>query len=536
LAVLLLLSIITMALWPTQAEAELSPSSLVRLAAQSDLVFVGRVERVIEMPVKALDDVDLIPLTEASLAEVTVLEWIKGTQQTKTLWLWASATWVCDVTMAIEGEVAVFYLDGQGVADVVTAASVKRVNAATRGAPVHRIAMFGRGRMPIREIAGRAYATVWTSDVRLPADFDTIPGPDLRYTAFKRGVLVEDLRRVIKRGSKGVPEQGQGRVLDLLRIVGGPFGEVRNEALSQIVDRADRSLPILIKILGDAQSPLREAAAEILGCRPEHGEAALAKGLASKEVGARRAAAFAIEWISREAPLRDEDLLDQVSKGLGDPDPEVRWLLLRSLDLDSPDEDKLVTAILAALADGSPAVQRQATWILRAYPAYLLEVRKGAARTEIEARLLALAASSDLRLRRTTWEALSNAAGPAAWKAAQRALADADPVVRVNATSALARMSSEAASQRLIALLGDKDAWVRRAAAHALGMSPAKEGVLALARALGDPDPLVRGLAVWALGEMGTQAATAAPALEILLKREERLLGDEIREALAKIR
>jgi hypothetical protein len=43
------------------------------------------------------------------------------------------------------------------------------------------IQLFGRGRMPLRKLGGKTYATLWSPEIILPTDAPTIPGPDSRY-------------------------------------------------------------------------------------------------------------------------------------------------------------------------------------------------------------------------------------------------------------------------------------------------------------------------------------------------------------------
>ena len=39
----------------------------------------------------------------------------------------------------------------------------------------------GRGRMPLRKLRGKTYATLWSDDIVLPAYAPVVPGPDARY-------------------------------------------------------------------------------------------------------------------------------------------------------------------------------------------------------------------------------------------------------------------------------------------------------------------------------------------------------------------
>jgi HEAT repeat protein/lysophospholipase L1-like esterase len=147
-----------------------------------------------------------------------------------------------------------------------------------------------------------------------------------------------------------------------------------------------------------------------------------------------------------------------------------------------PDLDgAAVEAIAALLAQGAPAVRREAAWALG---------RRGAS------------------------------AAPAV-PALAAALRDAEPAVRVESARALGALGPAAAGAALdlFPLLDDPRQEVRWAGADALsavGVEPRTHLPL-LERSLANTDPYVRGFAVWTLNEAGPAAAAAAPAVEALL-------------------
>lgn len=55
----------------------------------------------------------------------------------------------------------------------------------------------GRGRLPIREVNGKRFATLWVGDVRLPEGTPTIDGPEQQYT-FIRSIELSILRDLVK--------------------------------------------------------------------------------------------------------------------------------------------------------------------------------------------------------------------------------------------------------------------------------------------------------------------------------------------------
>ena len=522
------------------AHAEVAQITLGRLGGIADAIVVGRVARTIEVPVETLPDAE-VSLTKATVAEVVVLEWLKGKPRPKTLWYWAEGTWTCDVTQAIKGERGLYFLEATGVGDLVTPESMKRLSKATLGAPLYRVAWSGRGRMPFRTIAGRDYATIWEGAVEPPSTVDTIPGPDPRYTEFKRGVSLDDLRQYLRFRLLPVPKPSEVKGLDpagLLRALDGPY-EVRQAAQDALGNKAEALLPTLRTILRDASSPLRENAASALECIDEEGRDAVLDDLRSGDLATRRAAAFAAERIGVEGIIWGNAAKKAMSRALVDPDPEVRWRMLRFLAGGYADfKGDLAKAVVKALQDESREVRwHAARCVLRLYRFYEDGPRPEAERSVVEQHLLAMAATPDPKIRRAVWEALGVTATKASWEAARTALSDSDPVVRVNAAGALALMGSTESTRALISLLGEADPWMRRMAAHGLGLSQARVGVEPLVKTLKDTDETTRRLSAWALGRIGTPAAKAVPALEALLETERNTaFGAEIRDAVASIR
>src|SRR5215217_3535256 len=107
-------------------------------------------------------------------ARAQVLEVWKGEPGPEVQFL-ASPTWTCDISDAESGETAVLFLKRSGSNYV--------------------IAQSGRGRLPIREIEGQLYGTIWP-EVRLPAGARTLPGPEPEFT-FIQSVAVDYLRTFV---------------------------------------------------------------------------------------------------------------------------------------------------------------------------------------------------------------------------------------------------------------------------------------------------------------------------------------------------
>ena len=146
-------SIIALTLLSIQASAtaRVSRISFEKLIQDSDIIALARVEAV------------RTGRGGQKSAEATVLELWKG-ESAKAIKFLASPTWTCDIANAVEGERAALFLGKRPFFSSML-----------------EIAHSGRGRMPLRDIDGVEYATIWTADVILPRDIPTVPGPDPEY-------------------------------------------------------------------------------------------------------------------------------------------------------------------------------------------------------------------------------------------------------------------------------------------------------------------------------------------------------------------
>ena len=522
------------------ARAEVSEVSVGRLGGLSDVILIGRVVRTTRVPVKSAPESDL-RFTEATLASVEPLQWIKGDPRPGLLWVWAEAIWMDDISRAVEGERCLFFLQASGVADLVEPESLGPLAEATSGQPIHRTAHSGHGRMVLSTVAGEDYATLRTSTIVLPSWLDTIPGPVPGPWRTTRSVRVADLVAYVRARVVDVPKASDVDGLDVegrLRALDGDW-TLFGEALDSFWSIDDEALGELRRILRDPASPLREAAALALRRVRDPGLKLILEDLHSEDVVVRRGAAFAAEQIGiRELRIGEDDPRESFAFALVDSDAEVRWRMLRCFaDEHEEFEGPLVRAVVRGLRDASPNVRWHAArcvlQLFRYHEAPLPELQRGL----VERPLLLLARAESLKLRRAAWEALGVSATRASQDAAQAALSDPDPVVRVKAAGALALVDTPEATHRLVELLRSTDLWMRRTAAFALGMARAVAAVEPLVAALGDGDEYVRRLVAIALGRIGPKAAKAVPALESLLDSE-RDHGVEfaVRDALQQIK
>jgi hypothetical protein len=146
--------------------AEVVSVQFSNLVAKCELIVVAKVESVSS------------PLIGKRYAKARVTEAWKGTNAATVEFL-ASPTWTCDISEAKKGETVLLFL---------TKSDKSRSYA---------IAHSGRGRMPLRTVAGKSYATFWPG-VIFPADTPTIDGPEPKWD-FIRSVEVTLLRDLVKK-------------------------------------------------------------------------------------------------------------------------------------------------------------------------------------------------------------------------------------------------------------------------------------------------------------------------------------------------
>jgi HEAT repeat protein len=269
----------------------------------------------------------------------------------------------------------------------------------------------------------------------------------------------------------------------------------------------------------------------------------LSRLLSSKDVMARREAAKAIaDWagsIDSVVPI----LVTKVQ----DTDSEVRALVIVALGRNaSRMPEKVLPALIGALADSSPAVQMEAIAVLhgmgpgakKASPALRAVLsrspRESTAdiRTSAASAIMAIHPDNDFVI-------------PVLLKM----LKEPDARTRRLTALTLSAVSDHMARiSTFVSLLGDQDPSVRLTAAYLLGrIGPkAKEAVPPLARALRDPDSEVQRSAAQALGEIGAKAKVAASSLgatltgpdvdlKVVALQALALIGPEAKEAVPQV-
>ena len=169
---------------------------------QSEVIAVGKVERVYEVG-RDPPELPEVPgplagswhcsATEVPLAKVTVQRSHKGARDGETVYFLAASTWTCDITDAVAGETALFFLDSPAWVEQEPGGFRSELAMYTGGAPVWRVAHAGRGRMPLRTVEEAEHATYW-DEVILPRDLPVIAGPEPE-NEFIRSARLEELEK-----------------------------------------------------------------------------------------------------------------------------------------------------------------------------------------------------------------------------------------------------------------------------------------------------------------------------------------------------
>jgi hypothetical protein len=147
------------------AFAKIAGMPLEEMVRKSDAIVIAHVDRV------------SAPLIGKKWAGASVTETWKGATDSEITFL-ASPTAICDISEAKKGETVVLFL-------------IKDKRARR-----YVLALAGRGRMPVREVDGKRYATFWP-EVRLPKNTPTIAGPEPKWD-FIESVELERLHDLVK--------------------------------------------------------------------------------------------------------------------------------------------------------------------------------------------------------------------------------------------------------------------------------------------------------------------------------------------------
>lgn len=149
-----------------QSLAKVASVQFTNLVVSCNLIVVAKVESV------------SFPLIGKRYAKARVTEVWKGAKK-ETVEFLASPTSTCDISEAKKGETVLLFLSKGGKSGS------------------YSIAHSGRGRLPLRTVAGKSYATFWP-DVIFPKGVTTIEGPEPKWD-FIRSVEVTVLQDLVKK-------------------------------------------------------------------------------------------------------------------------------------------------------------------------------------------------------------------------------------------------------------------------------------------------------------------------------------------------
>jgi HEAT repeat protein len=306
----------------------------------------------------------------------------------------------------------------------------------------------------------------------------------------------------------------------LRRIAVAPF-IVLAAALPALADTyfLDKPVGVWTKDLTEAKPDVRRAAAFALGkCGMAKSVPDLVRALGDPDAGVREAAAYAIGEIAAER--KDPDLWPPASQALRkmlreETDPRARRSAACAVGSFGPDAADAAPDLVAAFGHKDARVRQNAAWALGR-----LKDKAGAAGVDVLAKALA---DGDAVVRRDAAAALGDVGQPTAAPALRALIRcigqEKDAAVRPVAVRSLVSLvgpKDKEVAADLRELFNSDDREVRRGAALALasvGGAEAKAALPTLTDALRDDDATARELAAAALAKMGDAAAGAVSAL-----------------------
>lgn len=176
---------------------KVAPVTLDELVTMSDAIVIGEVERVVDVKSTfaswfAPEELDL---PTWPIAELKVLQTLKGDSAITKRRFAAFKTWTCDISDAKVGERALYFLADMDPASELGEALVPEIEDEFGTREAAWIAHSGRGAMPLSTVDGREYVTCWVGDVEVPERLPRIVSTD-GYDFIKRLELVPLLDEV----------------------------------------------------------------------------------------------------------------------------------------------------------------------------------------------------------------------------------------------------------------------------------------------------------------------------------------------------
>lgn len=185
-----ILNIFVVAIFVMAIEASVPSIPLAELTKNSDLIFIGKV-----ISVKEVD--------EEEIAKVEVLKKFKGDAQNQ-VFISVSRTWACDVSNAVVGETALFFLGKYQIRPTLqqnlekTCDLKKKIESEVGKNNFYYISHSGYGRMPIEKINGSDNVSILYGQVNLPKKIKVTEKQIEKYTSLNLAKLNEVTAEVIK--------------------------------------------------------------------------------------------------------------------------------------------------------------------------------------------------------------------------------------------------------------------------------------------------------------------------------------------------
>lgn len=321
------------------------------------------------------------------------------------------------------------------------------------------------------------------------------------------------------------------RIRGALEDAGAASAAERADAARTLGTECDpRGLEPLVRLVGDEDGDVREAAAQALPAFGEEAVDPLCEAIGDLEPEAMPDAIAALEAVAA-----DQAVVDSLCSLLGHSDPAVRLEAverLAELVIDPAVYDAggagttRYRALLGALPGESSAGVRAAIC------AALGELA-GPGDTKAVPLLARRLLDKDAAVRKAAFNALEQFGGGAAY---QMICAAGDTRVRSRLVTIVGRMGSSA-SRGLVAALKHKRTGVRIAAIQGVQRTKYKgdDAVRLLIVRLRDPDATVRGVAADALGSIGDRDAVV-PLVDGLCSEGSRAVRVKMAKALVKVR
>lgn len=185
-----ILSIFVIAIFAIASKAEISSIQLEELTKNSDLIFVGRV-------------ISVSTIDEEEIAKIEVLKKYKGRAQNQ-VFISVSRTWTCDVSNAIVGETALFFLSKYRIRPTLqrnleeTCKLKKKIDSEIGTNDFYYISHSGYGRMPIEKKNGLDNVSILYGQVILPKKIKVSEKYVEKYTSINLAKLEEVTDEVVK--------------------------------------------------------------------------------------------------------------------------------------------------------------------------------------------------------------------------------------------------------------------------------------------------------------------------------------------------